>query len=398
MKFAYRSINKIDVDICVLLIFCYGMVYHTLLVDHARTIRMGGKFITGLYLKSWTQKDVLESLLTTQVRPYILYRRRRPVEFCGVDFAPSHTNEEVEDADFAIVARTHSTIVLPTPITQGSTIRHLSRTIPTNEYGLPLFYIRGDLIDWTSINAYGHIDQEAVEAAAEGLNYDHGYPTQQSGSPFWVQLAHEPFADYQLFKAYLDLSEQEGIRVLDTLAEMQQVALDRLQELALCYYWNVRARAYDLFIVAATAKKREARIRRTEDEHFTVAGGILDAIINRINAEPELIAKMEPDALIDMFEKMVKVQRLSLGLTGQAASTNVGMPNPGSTVEVILRQLTQNAGLSGNAQDGMQDRLALLMGDPDAAMKVQELIIRTTTDNTVYQPGQQAAKVPGIDD
>jgi hypothetical protein len=374
------------------------MVYHTLLVDHTRTIRMGGKFITGLYLKSWTQKDVLESLLTTQVRPYILYRRRRPVEFCGVDFAPSHTNEEVEDADFAIVARTHSTIVLPTPITQGSTIRHLSRTIPTNEYGLPLFYIRGDLIDWTSINAYGHIDQEAVEAAAEGLNYDHGYPTQQSGSPFWVQLAHEPFADYQLFKAYLDLSEQEGIRVLDTLAEMQQVALDRLQELALCYYWNVRARAYDLFIVAATAKKREARIRRTEDEHFTVAGGILDAIINRINAEPELIAKMEPDALIDMFEKMVKVQRLSLGLTGQAASTNVGMPNPGSTVEVILRQLTQNAGLSGNAQDGMQDRLALLMGDPDAAMKVQELIIRTTTDNTVYQPGQQAAKVPGIDD
>jgi hypothetical protein len=315
-----------------------------------------------------------------------------------VDYLPSHSNEEVEDADFAIAARTNQTIVLPTPRTQGSVIRHLSRTIPTNDYGLPLFYLRGDLIDWTRIESYGHIDQGDVEAAAEALNYDHGYPTQQSGSPFWVQLAHEPHPDYILFKAYIDLAEVEGIRILDTLAAQEQVPLERLQELSLCYYWNTRARAYDLFIVAATAKKREARIRRTEDEHFTIAGGFLDSIVKRINDEPDLIAKMEPDALLDMFEKMVKIQRLSLGLTGQAASTNVGMPSAGSTVEVILRQLTQSSGLSGNAQETMADRLALLMGDPATAMKAQELIIRATTDNIVHIEGQKVQKVAGIDD
>ena len=304
------------------------------------------------------------------------------------DIAPpssSHTREEVEDADFRQVANPSDIIVLPLNCTHGEAIQHFSRTIPTNEYGLPAYYIRSDFLDWTRIEAYGNISMSHVEAAAEVLSYEEGYPTQKTGSPWWLQLKHEPFDAYLLFQAFLELAEDEGIRLLDTLSIRQQVALERLQDLSKEYYWSARARAYDLFIVAAEAKKREHRTRRMENSHFNVAGGVLDAIIKRVNNEPDLIQKMDPKELFALFEQMVKVQRLSLGLTGQAASSTPQLPmSPGASVEVTLRQLTKNVGLSGQAQESIHDKLKLLMGDESTALMAQELVIKATTGNQVY--------------
>lgn len=302
-----------------------------------------------------------------------------------MDGIPSTNLTKVEEADFQQVANPAAITVLPEKCSRGETIRHLSNQIPSNEYGLPLFYLRSDMLDWTQIEAYGHVSQDQLEASAEVLTYDDGYPCISSGSPFWAQLKHESHADHLLFKSFLDLAQTEGIRLLDTLATVESVPLDRIRELALEYYWSARARAYDLFVVAAEAKRREHRIRKTENEHFTVAGGILDTIIKRINDNPKLIEDMQGPELFDLFEKMVKVQRLSLGLTGANASTNNSMPmNPGATVEVLLRTLTKDSGLSGEAQDNFQQRLALLMGDEDAALKAQELVIRATTGNQVW--------------
>lgn len=300
----------------------------------------------------------------------------------------THTAEEIEDADFRQVANPSDTIVLPENSTRGEIIRHLSHQIPRNDYGLPLFYIRSDMVDWTQIEAYGHVDQSSLDSSVEALSYDDGYPTLKSGSPFWTQMAHEPHQAYVLFQRFLELAEDEGIRLLDTLSTQEATPLENLRELALEYYWSARSKAYDLFIVAAEAKKREARTRKMENNHYDVAGGVLDKIIGRINDEPELISKMDAKDLLDTFEMMVKVQRLSLGLTGQAASSTQQLPmNPGASVEVIMRSLTKNAGLSEDAQIGMHERLALLMGDSDTAMKAQELVIRATTGNEVYKGG-----------
>ena len=303
---------------------------------------------------------------------------------------PSTDLATVEEADFRQVANPTNTILLPLGTSRGEKIQHLSNTIPTNEYGLPLYYIRSDMIDWTQIDAYNHISYDSLQTAAEILEYADGYPTLKSGSPFWAQLRHEPHQAYLLFQHFLALDEDEGIRLLDTLATREQVPLENLRELSLEYYWSARARAYDLFIVAAEAKRREVRTRKTEDSHFTLAGGILDKVVERINRDPELIEKMDAKDLFDLFEQMVKVQRLSLGLTGANASTNTNMPmNPGSSVEMILRTLTKEIGLNGNAQDGLQQRMALLMADPDTALVAQELVIRATTNNQVHDSGQK---------
>lgn len=301
---------------------------------------------------------------------------------------PTHSDAEVEEADFRQVANPTNTLLLPTPSTRGEKIRHLSRTIPTNDFGLPLYYIRSDLLDWTQIEAYGYVTRGSVEVASEILSYEEGYPCQKTGSPWWISLKHEPYQAYLLFQRFLELAETEGARLLDTLALQEQVPLDHLRELSLEYYWSARARAYDLFIVAAEAKKREVRTRKTENTHFEMASGILDKVVTRINDEPDLIQKMDAKDLFDLFEQMVKVQRLSLGLTGQNASSNNALPiQPGASVEVTLRSLTRNVGLTDQAQGNIHDRLKLLMADEKTALSAQELVIKATTGNQVHSNG-----------
>jgi hypothetical protein len=307
----------------------------------------------------------------------------------------AHSDQEVEDADFRQVVNTANTVIFPTDSSRGEIIDHLNNAIPTNEYGLPLFYIRSDLIDWSFIDAHGYLLQESADCASEALAYTEGYPTLRAGSPFWSRLPHEPQEAFVLFQRYIDLAELEGIRLIDTLATNERVELDHIRNMALEYYWSSRCRAYDLFIVAAEAKKREVRTRKTENSHFDTAGIILDRVVAKITSDPEIVEKMEAKDLFDLFEQMVKVQRLSLGLTGQNASTNTALPmTPGASVEVILRQLTQSIGAAPEVGESLQKRLALLMSDEGTAMQAQELIIRATApSNTVYR-GESGAPPP----
>jgi hypothetical protein len=262
------------------------------------------------------------------------------------------TPDEIEDSDFRAVAIPSNTLLLPDNVTRGEAIEHMARTIPTNEYGLPLYYLRSDMLDLNLICHRGYTSQDEVDSSAEILSYQDGYPTFRSGSPFWTCMPHEPHSAFILFQAYLALDELEGIRLLDSLATQQVVELH---------------------------KKREVRIRKTENSHFNLAGGVIDSIVNRINNEPKLIEEMPADKLFDLLEQMAKLQRLSLGLTGaQSSSTNTELRTPGASVEVLIRQLTKNVGLTEQRADGFQARLATLMSDENTAMQMQELVIRAT--------------------
>lgn len=296
------------------------------------------------------------------------------------------TIERTEDADFRAVANPSNHIVFPLDSSRGEKLQQLSETVQVNDFGLPLYYVRSDLLDWSQIDAMGRITYEELETAVEFLDYSLGYPTLKKGSPFWSTLPHEPHQAFLLFKSFLSLDESEGIRLLDSVAQHENMPLETIQEMSKEYLWSSRARAYDLFIVAAEAKRREARTRKAEDSHFTTAGTILDTIVTRLNDAPDLIQQMDGPELLSAMEQMIKIQRLSLGLTGANSSTLVQNPAaPGATVEVILRQLTKNSGLSDQASADIHQRLAALMSDPDAAMKAQELIIRATTGNQVVE-------------
>lgn len=287
------------------------------------------------------------------------------------------TATATEDADFrAVVSKQSPTIVFPSHRSGAEIIDHLAKQVPANEYGLPIFYYRSDLLPLNEAMALGYLSQDDVDIAASPLFYHDGYPTLESGSPFWTRLVHEPTPAYLLFQRFLEMAEEEGIRLLDSLATEQNTPLPQLRQYFQEFYWSARTRAYDLFIVAADQKRREARIRRTENRHFLKAQDLLDKILLRFNNEPGLFDSMEPKELLEAFEMMVKIQRLSLGLTGAQASTNQNLPAQGSTVEVILRSLTQQVGLSPTGQESFSNRLTALLSDPTTAMQAQELIIK----------------------
>lgn len=296
----------------------------------------------------------------------------------------SHTSATIEDADFRAVANPTNSIVLPVHATRGDVIEHLSKEIPQNEYGLPTYYIRSDLLDVEGIRHRGHLTYQEADGAAQILNYRDGYPTLSTGSPFWVRMPHEPDPVFVLFQKFLDLVEIEGIRLVDTLAMREELPVEQLRSHYQEFYWSSRARAYDLFIVAAEAKRKQALMRKAENQHYDVAGQILEKVIGRINDEPDLIDDMEAEDLFKLFEQMVKVQRVSLGLSGQnSSSIPRDLATPGQSVEFVLRSLTKNAGLTDTSVSGLQDRIGVMMSDPDTAMSMQELIIRATTDNQI---------------
>lgn len=300
----------------------------------------------------------------------------------GEGHLQAFTQDERDDADFRAVVNPQNQLILPAQCTRGEALKFLSSGIPTNEFGLPIYYLRSDMLALDHICALGHTTRDEVDMAAEVLTYSDGYPAFGSGSPFWVKMPHEPLPSYILFQRFLELAEEEGIRLIDSLARMQAVSIEQVKEAYNEFYWAARARAYDLFIVAAEAKRKEAQTRKAERKHYDVAGKLLEDIVARFE-DPELIEKMDAKELLDAFETMVKIQRLSLGLTGQNASTINKDVGPASSVEVIMRNLTKNSGLSEASGDSIQTRLGIMMGDQDTAMMMQELIVRATTGNTV---------------
>lgn len=300
---------------------------------------------------------------------------------------PSHSIEAYADEAFrAVVAAPSQMVTFPLNSTRGDIIRQLSRGIPSNDFGLPVYYYRTDLLDMVSLQTLGRTTQDELDVAVEPLQYNDGYPTFANGAPFWAQMPHEPRPNFILFQRYLELSELEGIRLLDTLAHQEHMELATLLDYSLEYLWSARARAYDLFIVAAEAKRREALTRKTEKGHFNAAEKLLAPLVAKFE-DPEFLEKLDtldPKELVDIAETLMKIQRLSLGLTGQnASSTQKDLATPGSSVEVILKQLTKNSGSQASGGASIMDRLGALMQDEHTALNAQEIIIRATSDGNI---------------
>ena len=259
---------------------------------------------------------------------------------------------------------------------KGDIIYELSSRIPVNEFGLPIFYLRGDLLPSGT-----HLTQTDVDVAAQGLFYYEGYPTTERGGSFWNQLPHEPHNDYELFRAYLDQAALIGVRQLDLLAADAGKTLEVVSEACRAFYWSARARAFDMFIVAADRKKREHRIRNMEDSHYLEADALFKKVLERFKGDnSDWIDELNAKEAIEVMETLVKLQRMSVGLTGQKASSTPADALPGESSEAIMRQIAQRATQTGTGNSDFGSQLNELLNGSDGA-QIQDLIIRFTSPN-----------------
>lgn len=284
---------------------------------------------------------------------------------------------------------------------KAQTMKDLCNKIPNNDYGLPEYIYRADLIpalDDLSLQE----STDYLEMAILELDYSQGFPALTDGEPFWAQLPYEPIEAYKAFIAYLDLprapSQRLGtndgsahplgagdlnkvpVRQLHLLKNIIGETTDKLMSHCYMFYWPQRVRAYDLFIVAIHNKRKEQRLMELEDDHYTTASKFLayaEHTLEEIFTDPDSVG-LKPKEAIDLMVKMIQIQRISVGASPMGAThgkgNNNGIPMH-ANLEVIMRTIAQQAGIE-NQKDPCEDTTKLLLQDPKALQQAQELIIR----------------------
>lgn len=296
----------------------------------------------------------------------------------SVDFAPAPAPapaafiDQEEVVDFCPPSAQR--VLLPFGATKADAIFVTSKQLPMNQFGFPLFYYRSDLFP----HDLSTLTQTDLDVASIELHYNDGFPTSETGTPWWEQLPHEPFTDFLLFKRFLEQAETTGIRQLHLLAAEQQKEQDYCLQRAREYYWSLRSKAYDLFVVAADQKRREMRIRRAEGRHYQIAEDLMGSLLAKFD-DPEWIGQLSTAEALDYLDKLIKIQRVSLGLSGSNASTLPKDAQPGVSIELLMRNLSKNALPAQESADDFKGQLDMLLNDPESGALAQELILKVTS-------------------
>jgi hypothetical protein len=237
------------------------------------------------------------------------------------------------------------------------------------------------------------LDEAIVRSSYIPLDYSEGFPTfPDTGAPFWGQLPFEPPTQFKTFEEYLKQGTSEGTRRLFALsmrpdiqqragfgtnrssarpgafsdsnqqgdnqqeddattyeAERQaaQQTNERLKEWHVIYYWQARARAYDLFYLDGIRQSQGMAALQLQNDHYRDAQALYHKVMEFINGEnpeyqtPEGLsrfwAEMTPKVLIDFMKVLAQMSRVSLGLPGNAPAA---MDSPTSAVGLLHSLVT----------------------------------------------------------
>lgn len=294
--------------------------------------------------------------------------------------------------------------------------KHLNAEIPNNDYGLPTFYYRADILSPEIVDPLiTDPDEQAsfLEAATIELDYSQGFPVTPTGEPFWGQLPFEPSHAYHAFLAFLDLPSRgdkdggpQAVRQLHVLRTQLNMDTPSILEASYLYYWQVRARAHDLFKAASHAKLKERRLMSAEDEHYDMASQYITwahSYLTSAFQDPEGHG-LKPKDVMDLLHRMIQVQRLSAGASPFSNPTGKDAQNAlpqNATLEVILRTLAQSSGLINanansvvNTSESQEDINRKLLSNPEMLNQAQELIIRMNSGG----PDRKRNLAPAVDD
>jgi hypothetical protein len=258
-----------------------------------------------------------------------------------------------------------------------SLMEQLNNTIPLNHYGLPEFLYRPDLLNPADFQVYPSVDQalqlqEQLKAAIIPIAYHQGFPTFAEGLPIWTAMTFETDEAQRAFAEYLELP---GVRSLHSMISWP---MDDLVEWLIVNSWVPRAKSFDLYRMTYAQRKRQQRILSTEESHYDIAGNMLKVALKRLGNLTEAdYEDMSVTDVANVVEKMVRVQRVSLGLPALGAADpkherEVRRLKP---VEEEMKQIADAGSAELNRQDAEEVDL-LRDGSPEAIAAAQDLILK----------------------
>lgn len=282
--------------------------------------------------------------------------------------------------------------------TKGEVFKQLNGTLTTNDFGVPDYLYRADLIPSDLFELPRHLRNEILESAIIPITWDHGYPSTPDHTPIWEQLPAEPREAYDAFIQYLELPQSSEsnnpIRMLPLMAQALGVTIQELSDYSHLYYWKVRFRAYDLFLIACHQKQREQRAMTIEGRHYTMADKYLrqvDTLLNKKlehtihqlqdpDERDEAYADLKLKDLVDAVAKLTQIQRVAIGLPANGNdhnNPNFGIGGRFQSQEDAVKEIAAHSTPSKKA-DTRSSQMNHLLSNPDDLMAAQELIIRTS--------------------
>lgn len=287
----------------------------------------------------------------------------------------------------------------------------------------------------------GALSKASLTSAFSPLCYSEGFPAQEGGRPFWTQLEFEPLEAYQAFEEYLvqgltgvrqlfllpnilngpngpnnseapksaesaesteatkspDLAAFQTVQAVQSSQNVQtvqptthqEVRLGELQEFFWLYYWEWRAKAYDMFNIVARKQQRISRALQMEDDHFLVAERLNAIALTYIDDNPngEFMQLMTPKVALEMLKNGTALQRISVGLPASGPSPNQKSEGfQGTSIEVQLRTIAQQNGVSEISSQDNTSTLREVLRSPETAALAQELIIKLNSNQETLNP------------
>lgn len=261
--------------------------------------------------------------------------------------------------------------------TKAQVMEQLNGILPLNQYDLPDYIYRADLVDHQMmLSSLGELQanphkevatkvQDMLGAAKVFLDYSEGYPRLEQ-RPLWDKLPYEAETEYLAFKQYLSL---EGVRQQGDLISFH---LKDVSSWFHTYLWGIRVKAWDMYILVDHQRKRLRRALGMEDTHYKMAGEIITTVQNNIAAAGDDFWKvLKPLAAVTIIEKMIRIQRLSVGLSGNEDASSA-LPQ----VPSIQSMLEKVAGVpEDHRQDDVKEVTDGLMNNPEALEYAQDMLL-----------------------
>lgn len=266
-------------------------------------------------------------------------------------------------------------------------IQHLTAGLYLNDYGLPDYVYRADLLDDNAIRGIIQTEPSTTTTSfppprvgAEGiqelnalvdiarvpLHYDEGYPALDSGLPFWQKLDFEPKEAYDAFVFYLQM---DGARKLSDLIAYDMGDLKQWFHL---YYWDYRVKAFDLYRVANYQRNKLRRMLSTEDKHYRMADKLFTQLAETMETADfaTKLSELDPDKLVKVLDTVVKVQRISAGLNATGGKSDEAQPVKQHTTVNIMNKLTEN-----DVVRAEEEQVDVLSENPDMVTQVQDMLL-----------------------
>jgi hypothetical protein len=275
-------------------------------------------------------------------------------------------------------------IDLTKTMTRAELIFALQNNIPRNEYNLPRYLYRTDLLDPgifhlteqeqqeidNGENDKYQIMQASLDAAVLELTYQEGFPAfRATGAAIWSKLDFESPEDHDLFESYRSLPGARQLELLPAQHKKRTIVLFHTN------YWAVRTLASDAFASVHMRRMREQRILKTDDAHFLMSERLITKLKDVESGVNWDVLKENPQEFVQTLERVAKLQRQSLGLVSANGSGGKAPEGVESVQSAMRRSLEQPVQSEATSAPEAADILKLL-GDDKLAGMAQEVILR----------------------